>query len=93
LKRLFGRSGTGFELINRAKFDRENSGTRQGQTMTILNEQRLTTIASLKPDSRQRPTFPTVLCGWLPRCKCEVMIWPLVGCSRLSGLLMQSVDY
>lgn len=33
----------------------------------------------------------TVICGWLPRCKCKVMIWPLVGCSRLSGLLMQSV--
>ena len=35
--------------------------------------------------------FQTGLCGWLPRCKCKVMIWPLVGCSRLSGLLMQSV--
>ena len=33
----------------------------------------------------------TVFCGWLPRCKHKVMIWPLVGCSRLSGLLMQSV--
>ena len=36
-------------------------------------------------------TFQTVVCGWLPRCKHKVMIWPLVGCSRLSGLLMQSV--
>jgi len=33
-----------------------------------------------------------VLCGWLPRCKCKVMIWRSVGCSRLSGLLMQSVQ-
>ncbi|WP_298400201.1 glycosyl hydrolase [Sphingobium sp.] len=32
----------------------------------------------------------TVLCGWLPRCKHKVMIWRFVGCSRLSGLLMQS---
>lgn len=31
------------------------------------------------------------ICGWLPRCKHKVMIWHLVGCSRLSGLLMQSV--
>lgn len=30
------------------------------------------------------------VCGWLPRCKHKVMIWCLVGCSRLSGLLMQS---
>jgi hypothetical protein len=31
-----------------------------------------------------------VLCGWLPRCKHDLMIWRLVGCSLLSGLLMQS---
>jgi len=32
----------------------------------------------------------TTVCGWLPRCKHKVMIWWLVGCSRLSGLSMQS---
>jgi hypothetical protein len=37
------------------------------------------------------PQLQTVLCGWLPRCKHKVMIWRFVGCSRLSGLLMQSV--
>jgi hypothetical protein len=30
------------------------------------------------------------VCGWLPRCKHKVMIWRFVGCSRLSGLFVQS---
>ncbi len=33
-----------------------------------------------------------VLCGWLPHCKHKMMIRPLVGCSRLSGLFVQSVE-
>src|SRR3546814_708582 len=33
----------------------------------------------------------TVFCGWLPRCKHKLTFGVLVGCSRLSGLLMQSV--
>lgn len=33
-----------------------------------------------------------LFCGWLPRCKHKVMIWRRVGGSRLSGLLMQSVQ-
>ena len=34
----------------------------------------------------------TVFCGWLPRCKHKMMNWPLVGCSRLFGLFVQSVE-
>jgi len=33
-----------------------------------------------------------VLCGWPPRCKGEIDAAALVGCSLLSGLLMQSVE-
>ena len=35
---------------------------------------------------------PDVFCGWLPRCKGKFDVLALVGCSLLSGLLMQSVE-
>lgn len=38
------------------------------------------------------PGSLNVFCGWLPRCKHKMMNWPLVGCSRLSGLFVQSVE-
>ena len=36
------------------------------------------------------PKFENVFCGWLPRCKGKIDAMALVGCSLLSGLLMQS---
>jgi len=34
-----------------------------------------------------------VLCGWLPRCKDFSWCGDLVGCSLVSGLLMQCYDH
>jgi hypothetical protein len=33
-----------------------------------------------------------VFCGWLPHCKGQIEVLALVGCSLLSGLLMQSSE-
>jgi hypothetical protein len=37
--------------------------------------------------ARNSSGFPFVLCGCLPRCKCNLMMWRVVGCSLLSCLL------
>ncbi len=44
-----------------------------------------------EPEGRERSGERKVLCGWLPRCKHNLTFGGWVGCSRLSGLLMQSV--
>jgi hypothetical protein len=45
------------------------------------------------PKCRSLATVQNVVfCGWLPRCKGKIDAVALVGCSLLSGLLVQSVE-